>query len=318
MQTNEQIEKFLVDNGVRTWVFKQGIPIEDFDQKTSLTNQVRLLQPLIPDVVARYQNILAEGGSLPPILAHQTKKGLVIDDGNHRLEAHRLEDMTIDGYIIEAPPKILTRVAFAANAGHGVPTSSGDRIHQAIYLLETGFTEDEVRAWLGVSAGELSRARQRRKADLRAKEVHLDPEVWSALPDPVKIRLGQVNTDEGFKGMAELAYSAGLTGKEVADTITQVNATRSGTGQQAIVEHLREAVFADNITEALGGGRLQQRNKRRSWRQRLNMVLGNIGAIDPGVFANEPVPPAERAELVDRIDDRIERLREIRNSIGGE
>lgn len=82
--------------------------------------QVR--QGLDGATIARYANVLAEGGTMPPIGVAAVNGALVVIDGWHRLAAHERRGIgQIEAEITRATASEARWMAAAANLRHGLP-----------------------------------------------------------------------------------------------------------------------------------------------------------------------------------------------------
>lgn len=312
-----QVEKYLKDKGF-DFEFREGIPLEEFDQEASLRNQARMRQPLDEATVKRYVDALDNGDIFPGIIAAMPspKLGLLIADGNHRFEAHKRAGREgIDTYLIlGARPQAITMLTFEANTKHGLPTSEADRIEQALWLMENNFTAEEAARQLGVSVNKVRAANSLAAVNRRANAARLNVAKWDRLPDAVKKRLFQVSTDEGFKALAELVIDANLRHEDVSRLVNELNGLRSSTKQVEYVQAQR-LVFAHDVQTSGARDSLPPGRGIRTPRQIFGMALGQIGALpDPDQIV-ERIQDTEKQEFITRIDDAMGRLERIRDAL---
>lgn len=72
--------------------------------------------------VAKYANVLANGGTMPPIRAALVNSALVVVDGWHRLAAHEMRGIThVEVEVVRATASEAQWMAAAANFTHGLP-----------------------------------------------------------------------------------------------------------------------------------------------------------------------------------------------------
>lgn len=312
-----KIEKYLNDRGF-TWVLHEGLPLDEFDQDKSLKNQARVGKPLDEATVRRYVDALENGDVFPPIIAAETSTNapLVVADGNHRFEAHKRHvSKGIDTYIVQgATPQAVTILTFEANTKHGLPTNENDRIHQALWMMDTGVTAEEAARRLGLPVGKLRNAANLAAVDRRAEENHINRAAWDRLPDGTKKRLGQASTDEGFAALAKLTIDAGLNTSDVSPQVGQMNALRSSKKQVEFVDAAR-LTFAHQLqvggsTEGPGFGR-----QVNSGRKLFGMALGQLAALPSADSITERMGDDEKPEFLRRTEEAIGVLERIRDAL---
>src|SRR5664280_2391514 len=93
----------------------------------------------------------------------------------------------------------------------------------------------------------------KRQADRRADEVGLLRNEWDSLLPAVRGRLLMIVTDEGFRAGAMLAHRARLSTTEVQKLVSEVNGTKSGARQAAMVKNIEATVYIERIRELAGG-----------------------------------------------------------------
>jgi len=202
-------------------------------------------------------------------------------DGNHRLAAHVSADMPLDMYEIDRAthPRTIALITFAMNTKHGKPTSEKERIHQALYLVDNGASIDAAATAVSIGPGMLKKALARSKADNRADEVNLRRNEWDSLSATVKIRLVTISTDEGFRAAANLAYVAKMDAVEVSALVPQLNMSKSGVRQEAIVKAQRDLLLGR--IQSGGGGVLTTGSRGRTIgpKQRTTMAVSQVLAL---------------------------------------
>jgi hypothetical protein len=298
-----------------SWTFTSGVDAKRFDRDRSLHNQARF-QPLDKPTVELYREAVRRGDRFPPVIAYRPgglgRAGkFVIIDGNHRLVAHAEEGAPLDVYEVapETHPQTVALMTFALNTQHGRPTSEVERIGHAIYLVDNGASETAAAAAVNLSPRILRRALHASKADRRADEVGIRRNEWDTLASPLKARLVQITTDEGFAAAAKLAIAARLNHHEIRELASMLAATRSGKRQASIVAHAREQ-YADRIG-ATGAGVLGTAGKKRivNSRARIGLIVGSILALpeDDSAIVTAYAAP-DRATTADRLRAASARL----------
>ncbi len=292
------VETWLDDKGL-TWRFVPDFPLSGIDRDKSLANQARLGDPVDPAVVEEYREAIRRGDRFPAIVLAQAapKSVAVTIDGNHRSEAARTAGQeTFGAYVVKARPGTHQVVALTmeANTRHGRPTSTEERVQQALWMVDNLRTSvDKAAAVVNVSAGTVRSRWDKVKADRRADEVGLKRIDWDGLGATVRSKLLSIFTDEGFKAAARLAVTARLTNAEVDDMISVVNESRSAAKQVAVVKGLRKS-YGDRIAAVASG--LSGRGAS-SPRTRLRLALTNLLSL-PDDFSESVTSalttPAER------------------------
>lgn len=307
----KEVEAWLDENGVE-WEYFPQLPTSDFDWEKSLRNQARVYNVLDEGVVANYTEAIQRGDQFPAVVAYKptARAKLIVVDGNHRMAAHmRAGEIPIDAYIVtKATGQTVAMMSFAANAKHGLPTSFDERVHHAIWLVDNGATHDQAAAAMNIRVSELRKAWGRALSYRRALEVGLVSREWDSLTQTTKNRLNNLATDEGFRAAAQLAFRARLTAEEVFDLVAQVNTSRSGTKQAALVKAIEEQ-YKDRIAELAGGLAAGATKRARGPKQTFNWALSSIAALpeDLGSLASK-FAEAEREEAAKRAREAAYRL----------
>jgi hypothetical protein len=304
-----KIEEYLDKKGV-TWVFHPRMEPDQFDAAKSLHNQARIATPLDDKRVDQYAEAMRRGEEFPPVIAHGKPGKYVIADGNHRLQASIRSKKPIPMYHITGDARTIVLITFEANTRHGLPTSEDDRIQHALYLLENGANIPEAAAALNLSRKVVEKASQQRNADLRFKQANLKPMIVDKLTEPVKRRLKDISTDEGFVAAVHLTVDAALVSGEVFNLVTEINELRSSTKQVEYVKALRDNLYKDRI-QGSGGGTFTR--KGMGPKQRLNLAISNMNGVDwedIETVAKAYVGP-EREEAAERLQQTAQRLQDL-------
>lgn len=303
---HELTEQYHVD-----WRYVSGVKPTQFDQDKSLHNQARF-EPIDQPTVDLYTEAVKRGDHFPAVLAYRPgpRQRYVIIDGNHRLAAHIAAGVVVDIYEIDRDthPHTIALLTFASNTHHGKPTSESERVHQAIWLIDSGASINNAAAAVSIGVAALKRAIGRAQADQRADDANLKRNEWDALTASVKTRLLNISTDEGFGAAAVLAYQAQLSMIEVAELVAQMNANKSASKQLALVKALRE--LHQHRIQAGGGGVLNTAHRRTMGpKQRVNMAVAQALAL-PEDYASivKSYARPERADASKRMREAGERL----------
>lgn len=305
-----RIEDYLDKKGV-SWEFKAKLDPDDFDAEKSLKNQARF-QPVDEKRVDTYAEAMRRGDQFPPVLAHGKQGKLIIADGNHRLQAAIKARRPLDAYVISGDPQTLVLITFEANARHGLPSSEDERTQHALYLMDNGASVKSAAAALAIPEKLVNAASIRRNTDQRFLENNISPLVIEKMTEPVKRRLAQISTDEGFIAAVELANRVSMSSNEAFGFVTEINERRSSAKQVAFIKE-READLSDRIG-ATGGGVLNR--KPMGPKARLNMAMGNILNLpdDLDALTSAYVGP-ERDEVAKKMRHTARRLNHLAKSL---
>jgi len=197
---------------------------------------------------------VSRGDRFPAILVRREKTQYVRLDGNHRLAAYARNDQAgIPAYEVFVSGMQATVLAFRANARHGVPNSEDERLSHAVHLMASEVTLAQAAAVCMVSERALRTRWNKRQADRRADEVGLLRNEWGSLLPAVRGRLLMIATNEGFRAAAMLAHRARLSTSAAVKLVSEVNGTKSGARQAAMVKNIEATVYIDRIRELAGG-----------------------------------------------------------------
>lgn len=313
------IEEWLDSYGV-TWEYSGPVNLERFDFEKSLNNQARVFETLDEDTVTTYAEAIKRGDVFPAVVAHRpsARGRLVMTDGNHRLYAHRRAEMAdVPTYTItKAKQTTVVMMTFAANTRHGKPTSHDERVHQAIWLINNGATQEEAAAAVQLKRSDVTKAWARVQSDNRADEAGVLRREWDAISYSSKARLNAILTDEGFRAAASLTYRANLDANQVFELVAEVNKVRSSDRQVAIVKKF-EKVYSEAIQDAgagMGTGGRRQVTPKATFRRALTSLATLPESLDVMVnlFAE-----AERAEAAKQARDAANQLTLIAERLEG-
>lgn len=249
---SKDVEKWLDEHHV-SWEFDGAFPVEDISIEESLQNQARLHEPINRATVETYAAAMERGDEFPAIVL--IRPGIdylaVTADGNHRLMAAvETGAKKVGAYVVRGEPSSARMVTLTmeANARHGQPTNLAERLEQAVYLVAQGATQKRAAASCNVPVGQLQARLNKERAETRGLEAGVKPGQWSELSRAVRIKLATIATDEGLKAAASLAYTANLSLPQVTALVSEVNATRSGAKQVAVVK-----AFASTLVDKTSG-----------------------------------------------------------------
>ncbi len=146
---------------------------------------------------------MRRGDKFPPVIAHGTLGKLIMADGNHRLDGALKTNKPLPTYrIIDADGATLMAIAYERNGKHGILTSEEERIEHALRLMDNGADIKTAAAMLTLPRRVLDKASAQHTADERFRKAGLTPMEVEKLSEPIKRRLANIYTDEGFIPMA--------------------------------------------------------------------------------------------------------------------
>lgn len=306
----DDIESYLDDLGVR-WTFEPDLRLAKVDQATSLANQART-EPLDPDVVERYAADMACGAQFPPLLVMDPGRDqpMYLLGGNHRFAAHQaVQHTTAPAYVVAAVDELTqVRLRFTDNRLHGLPHTNADRIRTALRLMESGASQAEAAAFVGLPATKLSIAASTVRAGARARDLGVDDR-FHQLPEAARYQLSQVKDDDVFRAAGDFAAQAALPVAELRHLVGAVNAVEPLEALRIIGLEAEDA--SDRTTERSGGVRAPNRTERAQ----LDSSLATIRGLTPeGVRRSCPNEDV-RAVLAQRILDTAGSLRRIHDAL---
>lgn len=219
-----------------------SIALKDVDRAESRRNQARIAEPVNEDQVLMYAEAMKGGEVFPPIVVHKSGSTYIVMDGNHRVAAADLADITtLPAYVVKGPsPAQVTSFTYAANTKHGMPTSLQDRIRQAISLIsEKGVTAVAAAKDLGIPLHRLRTELENFEANVRFRELGVKR--FDTLPLGVRRRLHTIHSNRVLSAAAELALEAGMTADEASKFVKRINLKRSEREAIEVVKAEREA-----------------------------------------------------------------------------
>jgi hypothetical protein len=309
------IESYLDGKGVK-WRYLSEVKIDEIDLEKSLRNQARIKQKVDEEVITRYVEAMERGDVFPPIIfargGRSASAKFVNIDGNHRVISKKKagdEVYTYGAYeVYDADPQVIVMMTFEANTKHGLPTSEEERVHQAIWLIDNGATKKAAAQAVNVPEKAINKLWNKVVADRRADEVGILRSHWDHLSQSIKNRLNTVQTDEGFAALVELVYKAKLDWDEVNGYVNEINGSRSGTKQKAMVANWTD-VLQDRIQANLGGGLTNASRRGATPLQRYRMTLGAVlGLPDDVNGLAAQFAPQERSEAAQRAREAAKRF----------
>lgn len=302
-----------LDKKAVAWTFVAKVDPSQFDAERSLSNNARFTA-IDEKRVEQYTEAMKRGDAFPPVVAHKQGNLFVITDGNHRLQAAIKAGKPLAVYdITGAESQVIVLLSFEANTRHGLPTSEEERIQQALYLINNGATIPAAAAAVNLPRKTVDRASQQATADRRFIDNNIPRLTIEKLGVPVKGRLSQISTDEGFVAMVDLVVRAKIGSNDVFKLVTEINELRSSDKQVAYVRDLEEQ-YASSI-QGTGGGVLNGKRVMGP-RAKVGSSLTNILSLpdDLEELTSHWVGP-EREEQAKRMKAAAKRLNELSRAL---
>jgi len=230
-----------------------SLDLSKVNRQESERNQARISKPIDDDQVVLYAEAMKAGDKFPPIVVYALKNDFIVMDGNHRVAAADIADLTeLPAYIVEDPsPAQVETFTYEANTKHGLPTLLQDRLRQSIYLVDKGVTATAAASALGVPLSAVNNALAGHRTEKRF--AALGNKAYNRLGVAARKRLNAIPTDPVLKAAADLVLQAGLTGDAVADLVKKVNLIHSGERDQLAFIQSQRAGLATQIKSTAGG-----------------------------------------------------------------
>ena len=311
----------LLENHNMNFVFEPSFPLSDIDMDRSLDNNARLDDKVDADWVSQYAIDLEHGDRFPALILVRSgaSKPAVVVDGNHRVVAAlEAELKTFGAYVVHGQPgsSAINELTMAANAIHGRPSTTEDRLQHALHLIKTkGYGVERAARKMHVSVGKLRPRYDLWRADVRAEEVGLPMDSWADQPAGVRSRLVSIGTDEGFRAAGLLAIAAGMSIAQAEEMVAELaEHPRSAEKQEGTVRRLRRE-YADQIRRH----KLGEEAPRRSGSSPRRLVTRAISSIlslqDDFITRVEIADPEERHETAEHARAGAARLTELADAL---
>lgn len=247
--------KDLLDSYGFTYEFTT-LDIASIDRKQSERNQARIAKPIDEDQVLLYAEQMTKGAKFPPIVVYRKGNAYIVMDGNHRVAAADMSDITsLAAYVVNDPsPAQVTTFTYEANTRHGLPTSLKDRIVQAIHMVESGNTLVQSANQLGIPEGQLRSAYDLHEAEKRFSGLGITK--FNRLSATARRRLDTIPNDVVLKAAADLVIDGSIAGDDLVKMTREINAVKSSEAAQLGVVETWRKQRASTI-KATAGGRLK-------------------------------------------------------------
>jgi len=257
----------LLDEYKINWRYEPALPLERINEKASFSNQARIDQPILDDLLEQYVVARNHGDEFPAIVVLETRsdKQVTNVDGNHRYASGKEVGMTTHpAYVIKAKPEIVRILMTELNVINGRGLSDRERLFHAFFLIDQGTTIEKSAEVMRLPQSKVKTAWALEQANRRARELGVRNKAWDEIPQSGRIRIGQIYTDEAFGPLVKLVTRANLNGQEISTLVKEINKSRSVKAQ------------LDRI-QSTGGGRMPY---RQSPKGALRMHLGAMTKIN--------------------------------------
>ena len=222
------------------WEYRTGIMIALVDQGASLQNQARLGVSVMPDVVDDYAVAMREGDRFPAMVAFPLGNGTYrLAGGNHRLAAAKKSGrQVIDLYVVMASDDAMRRVVTTGlNRRVGVQTGREEAIEQALtWMDQYGRSATAAAAAYNLPESILFTAQRERASRRRLQMIGVDP---SRMKKGAMALLTRLHSDRTLLSAVEFSASTGLREPEIRALVEDINAQRTESGQEAVLDQWR-------------------------------------------------------------------------------
>lgn len=303
-QQDTRVEAWLDERGVK-YTYTPGLALSTIDMEASLRNQARVtVEPISQDFVGSYAQAMENGNTFPPIVVWESGKDTwTVIDGNHRVAAAlQLGWDELPAYKVSTTDeKVITLLTYEANAKHGIPTTPGERIQQALHLIDAGVTGADASRLLGVGYSNLVNRHRSLRAKRHMNALGIDA---TGLGEGVINRLASIHNDRVLREAAELARKAGMKVGPVNDLVTRVNAERTEDAQMQVVRD-----EFDRRKGEIGqmAGFVRMPNSVRRWAS----VVGQVVALEMSQEDVDRLTDEYRKNLYERALDAQKRLDQL-------
>lgn len=290
------IVQWLDENSV-DYEYEPEFDVERVNFDESLRNQARLTQPLNEDRVELYAEQMENGDQFPPVVGYMARdRKLIFIDGNHRGQAWRLMDATtIPALVVKGlKAEDIVKLTFEANARHGVPNSTEERLEHAMHLVRAGYSQKNAALAMNLKTEDLHQAWRRSEADRRAASVGVKNNQWSAISPSARQRLDAVKNDSVFKKAVDIVDKLQLKSGDIGDLVSTINTKRTNKAQ---MEYL-----ADFLEEHKGEIKRGSRGTRNLRYMLTTHVKGLIADLHREDFL-ENLTPQEAQEYSELLEE---------------
>lgn len=307
-----KIETWLDSRSV-TWRFEEGVPLSRIDKELSRANQARFV-PLSDEDVERYSLAIIDGAEFPPLVGYERKDKIILIDGNHRVAADELAEVTHhDIYMVKGAAPTFLVLTYEANNQNGRPNTKDERLAHGLHLAAAGASMRSAATAVGVPVNQLKYAHDIQRGFERAQSLKIG-RLYEKLPQGMRARLANIRTDAAFVATVKLVAVAPLDTSEVSELVTTINSSRSEKRQLEIVADA-SAEYKERIQES-GAGVLVSSRRWSDLRPKADLAtaLTILEKTRPEVVA-PLIDNGQRELIAERVGGAITMLRKLASSL---
>lgn len=306
---DQKTENWLKKEGVE-FTYRSKVKISLIDQARSSSNQARIGEPIIEELVESYALAMGQGDEFPAVVAYESHDGKhVLIDGNHTVMAlRRIGRKVLDAYVVHSDDAytidVLTRTA---NCKEGLRESMDKRLEHAKWTVRHyGRPIKEVAARFQVSNRRLSSELRIDETLLRLTKLGIDTK---PLTKTTVERVGSINDDPVVVEAINVAVAAGLTTDEINRLVADINAVSSQAQRLGEVQKLREDPDIQQRIR-LGGRKKRMRTERTQLFSCLRQ-LENLLAKDKSASELQMINSKDIARLREAITNILSGLSQL-------
>jgi len=293
-----------------------AIGLDQIDRKASKSNQARDVA-IDPEAVEAYRISIRNGDELPALLTFKQGGKYVIIDGNNRLEAGVGEGKNrFNTYVVDPGTKseTITMLTVSANAMNGKTVSRDWRLHNAIYLINAGYTKDAAAAAMKLSVNSLTSFEKDKQAKERADALRAPG--WNTLSKTIRERLARIRNDKAFMICVEAAVATKIAYKpSFGETFMEINKAASEGEALTIARDWSKSVIEEaKQLVRMGRSRGSTSNSKLS----LMTGLGKVTHFQPGQFNALFNTDEDRQVIGDRIEATLKVLFDLQYRLYGQ
>jgi len=292
--------------------YHEAFPLGQLDDAASrqVWNQARLGDPVDEEHVEQLLSEMERGAEFPPIIFYTDDRGRKVTlSGNHRRRVHeRAETPTIKAYEatglngLRPEEERVLRLVYEANRGHGKAVAADDRVHQAIVLINNGYTVRAAASAVGMPETRVRDQYEISRATTRLEELGVDT---TQIRMSNQRRLVNVKNDKVLKEAAKLVPLMEKPTEEVNDLVKAINSARTEEAQLDIVRDYAEALK----------GREPKGSEPKARRaegvpasvRRFDTAVGTIGRFEVETLRSG-IPADFREKLAERVREAAQKL----------
>lgn len=218
------------------------IPLTEIDVARSLDSQNRRATKLDQDNVERIMLAVDQGVRVPPIVVNDEVGKYVVIDGNHRLDAFRLNDkQDVWAYIVKVDADTFTQMCLYFNVANGKSLAPAEIMEHALTSVALGMQATVAAKLFGIPSETLSK--KRRAIEGRAKAVDAGIKGAAKIPDAVAEVINRIE-DAHVKVLGKT-----LTESSASDVRAAANAISAAPSAERDVVAIKQAGWLENVRQ---------------------------------------------------------------------